>query len=277
VTAVALSLLAACCWGFGDFRGGLLSRRIAAISVLLVVEAVAFAGSLLILAGSGAALPGAESLAWAAAAGAAGGFGLVTLFRAMAIGRISVVAPISACGAGLPVIVGLISGEHPGTAALAGVAMGLAGCTLASQEEGEDGEAESRAALVFAVLATLGVGLYLTGMHYATEDAAVWWPLAVSRFGSLTVGLLALRSRATLPQRGDLPPLAVVGCADLAGSLTYALATTQGLLTLSAMLASLYPVVSVLLARGTLGERLGHTQFAGVACALAGVLLMATY
>src|SRR5690349_19126025 len=102
VTAVALSLLAALCWGFGDFRGGLLSRRIAPLSVLLVAQTVAFAGSLLILVASGAALPQEESLVWAAAAGAAGGFGLVTLFQAMAIGRISVVAPISACGAGMP-------------------------------------------------------------------------------------------------------------------------------------------------------------------------------
>ncbi len=278
MATVGLSLIAACLWGAADFRGGVLSRRIPALTVLLVVETVGLGGALLAVALSGASTSGLDSLAWAFGAGIAGALGLVTLYRAMALGKISIVAPISACGAGLPVVVGLVSGERPGPIPLAGIVLGLAGCALAAREQDADGDSgQARTAIVLAMLATIGIGIYLTGMHYATDESAIWWPLLVSRLGSVAVALAALSQRRTLPGRSDLPALALVGAGDFGGSLAYAGATSYGLLTLAAVLASLYPVVSVLLARLTLGERLLRIQLAGVVLALGGACLMATY
>lgn len=275
---VALSLMAAACWGAGDFKGGLLSRRMPALTVLLGVEATSLLAALTALALSGAEVPGGAALAWGFGAGVAGATGLALLYRAMALGQISVVAPISACGAGLPAIVGLASGESPGPLALAGIALGLLGCVLVAREPGRDGgDRPDGTAVALALLATIGIGVYLVGMDRATEEAAIWWPLLASRLGSLGVALVALAHRWRLPARGDLPALALVGLADFGGSALYVAATTQGLLTLAAVLAALYPVVSVLLARTILGERLGLAQQAGVGLALAGVCLMATY
>lgn len=277
MATVGLSLLAACFWGASDFGGGVLSRRIPALTVLLIVELVGLGGATAALLVSGAPLPDLGATAWSLGAGAAGALGLVTLYRAMAIGKISVVAPISACGAALPVIVGLSSGDKPGPIPLAGIALGLAGCILAAQEGAHDEGHYSRAAIPLALLATIGIGIYLTGMHYATDGNSIWWPLFISRIGSVTVALVALAKRRTVPDRADLPSLAFVGLADFGGALMYAAATTNGLLTLAAVLASLYPVVSVLLARVTLGERLVQIQLAGITLALTGVCLMATY
>jgi drug/metabolite transporter (DMT)-like permease len=277
MATVVLSLLAATCWGAGDFNGGLLSRRIGALTVLLGVEAIALAAAAIALAASGARVPGTAALAWGLGAGAAGAVGLVLLYRAMALGQISVVAPISACGAGLPVLVGLASGEDPGAAALAGIAIALVGCVLVAREQGA-GNGNGQGAVGLALLATVGIGIYLLGMDRATEEAAIWWPLLLSRVGSFGVALTAtLVRRGPLPAAADVPALALVGLADFGGSALYTAASAQGLLTLAAVLAALYPVVSVLLARGLLGERLTRPQLAGIALALSGVCLMATY
>jgi drug/metabolite transporter (DMT)-like permease len=278
MSTVVFSLFAACLWGASDFKGGVLSRTLPAFTVLLGVEVAGLGASALALAISGATLPSADSVAWSLGAGAAGAVALVLLFQAMAIGQISIVAPISGCGAVVPVVVGLAAGEQPGPLPLAGISLGLLGCLLASQESAAEAVGGSqRASIVLALLAMIGVGTYLTGIHYATEDTAIWWPLLLGRIGSVSVALLALAAgSATLP-RTELSGIAFVGLADFGASLAYAAATSKGLLTLAAVLASLYPVVSVLLARLTLHERLIPIQLAGVTLALVGACMMATY
>lgn len=281
MATVAFSLFAASLWGVSDFRGGVLSRRLSAFTVLIGVEMAGLAGSSVALAISGAGLPSLTSCVWAIGAGIAGAFGLVLLFQAMAVGMISIVAPISACGAGLPVIVGLATGERPGPLPLIGIFLGLAGCFLASREQDEGVEAPrstaGRTAIALALLAAVGIGIYLTGMHYATDGTTIWWPLFVSRLGSVSVAAVALSGRGEIPHGPDLLPVAFVGLADFGGALTYAAATSSGLLALAAVLASLYPAVSVILARLTLHERMLRIQLAGITLAVAGACLMATY
>jgi drug/metabolite transporter (DMT)-like permease len=256
-----------------------ISRRIPAFTVLLGVELTGLLAAALALAIAAAALPDAGAIAWSVGAGIAGAVGLVLLFRAMAVGQISIVAPISACGAGLPVIVGLAGGERPGAVPLAGIALGLIGCLLVSREPGVGTSPSShRASIALALLATLGIGAYLTGMHYATDHNSIWWPLLFARIGSVSVGLIALCGGAATIPRAGLGGIAFVGLTDFGGSLTYAAATSGGrLLALAAVLASLYPIVSVLLARVSLDEHLLGTQIAGVTVALLGVCMMATY
>jgi uncharacterized membrane protein len=278
VATVVFSLMAACLWGGSDFQGGVISRRIPAFTVLLGVELSGLAAAAVALAISGASLPGAASVAWSLGAGMAGAVGLVLLFRAMAVGQISIVAPISACGAGLPVVVGLVSGERPGAVPLTGIGFGILGCFLAAQEHTADVEGSpQRAGITLALLATIGIGAYLAGMHYATEETTIWWPLLFARLGSVSVALVSLAVGASTLPRTELRGIAFVGLADFGGSLTYAAATSQGLLALAAVLASLYPVVSVMLARVTLNERLIRIQLTGITLALVGACMMATY
>jgi drug/metabolite transporter (DMT)-like permease len=276
MAAIGLSLTAAYLWGVSDYLAGIRSRQLAGVTVLLVVEATGVIGAAVAVGLDGGPPPSLPALGWAVGAGAAGAVGLLALYRAMSIGQISVVAPISACGAGLPVVVGLASGEAPGSLALAGIALALAGCSLAARTPRDDARSAARASILLAVLAAGGVGLYFTGMSYAVADGGVWWPLLDARIAAVVVTVVALRNRGMLPRMADLPRLAPVGLTDLGASVAYALATIHGLLTLAAVLAALYPVVSVLLARVGLGERLDRGQATGVLLALVGVCLMAT-
>jgi drug/metabolite transporter (DMT)-like permease len=152
----------------------------------------------------------------------------------------------------------------------------LAGCSLAARTPRDDAGSAARASIVLAVLAAGGVGLYFTGMSYAVADDGVWWALLFARIAAVVVAVVALPNRGALPRMVDLPRLAPVGLTDLGASVAYALATIHGLLTLAAVLAALYPVVSVLLARVGLGERLDRGHAIGVLLALVGVCLMAT-
>jgi drug/metabolite transporter (DMT)-like permease len=263
-------------WGVSDYLGGVRTRTLSAVTVTLVVEIVGLLGMVTVVGLIG--VPGGTlaGMGWASGAGVAGVLALVALYRAMADGQISVVAPISACGAALPVVIGLASGERPGVLSLAGIVLALAGCALASRPPSEESHHGSRRSIGLALVAAIGVGLYLTGMRYAVEADGVWWPLMISRTAAVVAVLAVLVRRAPLPRRRDLPLIMPVAVTDLGATVAYAGAATSGLLALDAVLADLYPVVSVLLARVNLGERLNRTQAAGVVFALLGVCLMAT-
>ena len=275
--AIALGLGSSLFWGLADFGGGLQSRRFSVIAVLLVSQAVGLAGIALIVALSGEPAPSLGDL-WPAAAGGAGGLlALSAFYRALAIGTMSIVAPISATGSAVPVIVGLASGERPGAIQLAGI-VGV-GVVLASREAPHEDEARARAgraSIALALVAALGFGAFFVGMDRAA-DADVLWALLAARIagnlGLLTFVLVA-RPRLELPATA-LPALAAVGALDLAANALYAWGTTEGLLSVVAVLGSLYPVATVLLARGVLGERIRRVQEVGVVTALAGVVLIA--
>jgi drug/metabolite transporter (DMT)-like permease len=246
---------------------------------MLVSQAAGLVGIVAVVALSGEPAPAAAELAPAAAAGMAGALALSAFYRALAIGTMSIVAPVSATGAAVPVFVGLAGGERPGALQLAGIAAAVIGVVLASREDEHEQPAVAEAArrsVLLALVAALGFGSFFVGMD-AAADADVFWALLVARTASVTLLLAAaalLRpSLRTTP--ASLGVLVAVGFLDLSANGLYALATTEGLLSIAAVLGSLYPVTTVLLARAVLGERVRRVQEAGIATAMVGVVFIA--
>ncbi|HWT93478.1 MAG TPA: EamA family transporter [Solirubrobacteraceae bacterium] len=277
--AVLLALLASACWGVADFLAGLTSRRLASILVLLGQQAAGAAIAVAIVVAVGEGLPDGRAIAYSCAAGAAGALALGAFYQALAVGTMSVVAPISASGMTLPVAVGIASGDRPSAIQAAGLALTVAGVILAAREvpaePAEPGAAPSgasRRSILLALLAALGFGGFFS-LSDPAADASVLWLLVLSRtVAVLLIGAIVLATRPSgVPKARDAWPLALVGALDLAATGLYALANTEGLLSVVAVVGSLYPVATVLLARAVLHERLARVQALGVALAFAGV------
>jgi drug/metabolite transporter (DMT)-like permease len=220
-------------------------------------------------------LPSWTAVGWAALAGSAGIVALGAFYRALAIGTMSVVAPISATAAAVPVLVGLAEGERPGGLQIAGMAAALAGVILASREPVEEGcPPANRAAIGLALVAAAGFGTFFVGIDRASATAEVPWVIVVQRCCSVSLLVIAtLVVRPSLPRDGaSLLVLGAVGLLDLGANGLYALATTKGLLSVVSVLGSLYPAVTVVLARFVLAERIARVQEVGVVLALAGVV-----
>ena len=273
--AVALGLSSSLCWGLADFFGGLQSRKRAALAVLFVSQGIALALLIPFAFAVGGELPSATAAGWAALAGSAGIVALGAFYRALAIGTMSVVAPISATAAAVPVLVGLAEGERPSSLQITGMAIALAGVILASREPIEDGAAPpNRTAIGLALVAAAGFGTFFVGLDRASEGADVSWVIVVSRSCSLALLVIAaLVVRPALPRDGaSLAVLVMIGVLDLGANGLYALATQEGLLSVVSVLGSLYPAVTVVLARVVLAERVARVQEVGVVLALAGVV-----
>ncbi|MBE1587117.1 EamA family transporter [Nonomuraea angiospora] len=272
---VILATACAVVYGTADFFGGLATRRSQVLSVVVLSQV---AGLVLILA----LLPvlpgtaGAAALSWGLAAGLSGAAGLVLFYRALATGVMSVVAPTTAVtSAALPVVFGLATGERPAFWALVGVALALCSVLLVSQDRSTERRG-SRASVLTALAAGAGFGGFFILLAMAPDDAGLW-PLVGARVSSITtVALLALVTRRALrPGPGSLHIIVAAGVLDMAANVLYLLAQRGGLLSLVAVLVSLYPASTLLLARQVLGERLRAIQVAGVACALGAVALIA--
>jgi drug/metabolite transporter (DMT)-like permease len=240
-----------------------------------VSQAVALALLLPFALAVGDELPSLSAAAWAALAGSAGIVALGAFYRALAIGTMSVVAPISATAAAVPVLVGLAEGERPSTLQVAGMAIALAGVILASREPVEESAAPpNHAAIGLALVAAAGFGTFFVGIDKASATAEVPWVILVQRCSSLVLLVIAaLAVRPALPR--DVPSIALlgmIGVLDLGANGLYALATTEGLLSVVSVLGSLYPAVTVVLARFVLAERIARVQEVGVVLALAGVV-----
>ena len=272
MVAVALGLTASLAWGTADFLGGLKSRTLNLLAVLVASQAVA----LILLAAAtgirGDGPPAAGGLALAALAGAGGVLGLAAFYRGLAIGAMAVVAPIGGLGAVLPVAVGVATGERPGALAVAGIALALAGVVLSSREEG-DGGTRMAAGVGLALLAALGFGTFLTAMD-AAGDGDVLCALLMARCASVALlGVAVAIARPALGElRGHEGAVLAIGVLDMAANGLFALAATEGLVSVVAVLSSLYPVVTILLARAVLGERVRASQQLGVALVLVGVV-----
>lgn len=274
--AIALGLAASLSWGVADFLGGLKSRDLRVLTVLALSQAIALIVVALLVAMRGEPPPaGAEALA-ACVAGLVGIGGLAAFYRGLAVGAMAVVAPIAGTAAALPVIVGVASGERPGAAQSAGLALALAGVALASREGSpEDGSRRLAAGVGLAVVAALGIGGFFVAMDAAGEGDLLW-ALLLARSASVAVLLAAvIATRPPLAVRGgDAAALAGIGLLDLSANGLFAAASAEGLLSVVAVLASLYPVVTILLARAVLGERVMRPQAAGVVTVLVGVALI---
>jgi drug/metabolite transporter (DMT)-like permease len=275
--ALVLALGSSVVWGTADFAGGSLSRRLPVLGVTLVSQGAGFAALLVAVAVRGEV--GSRSLLLGLAAGVGGGLGLAAFYRALALGTMSVVSPIAACGALVPFVVSLATGERPSPIALAGAAAALAGAVLASLEERRAAAAspERARAVVLAVVAAIALGLFVYFLGLGSRQGDPLSTLVGARIGSLAVlvGVAALlRAPVSIP-RSSIAAVAAVGLADVSANALFAVASTHGLLALVSVLGSLYPVVTVLLAHVLLGERLTRAQRAGVALALGGVAVIA--
>jgi drug/metabolite transporter (DMT)-like permease len=275
--AVALALAASCCWGVGDFVSGLQSRSVPVPVVVYMVEGTGLALVLVVIVAIGEPPPGARDAVLGVLAGIAGVVGLACFLRALAIGTMSIVAPISATGVTLPVVVGLAAGDRLSTLVAVGIAVAVIGVVLASRERHDDAEraAAGRSSIALALAAAVGFGSY-----FALADAAagggVWWLLALSRVVPVpALALFAWTRGMRLPGRPRTLILMAAGTVDCTATGFYALATTKGALSIVAVVGSLYPVVTVVLARTFLSERIRPVQQIGVAAALAGVAMIA--
>jgi drug/metabolite transporter (DMT)-like permease len=279
MTSILLALVAAVSWGISDFTGGILTRRLALAQVLVVSQAVGFGMLLLLAALRGPPALDVSAIGFAVAASAAGLVGIGALYRGMAVGVVSVVAPISATGAALPVLFGVLRGERATLPQAVGIGLALIGVVLASRSADDKHDALGPGlvrGVGLAILAALGFGVFFILLHEASV-ADVLWVGVVQRLagvGMVTLLALALRTSLSIGWR-RVPGIAMVGVLDTSANVLYASASTTGLVSVAAVLASLFPVVTVILARVILHERLTATQTAGVACALVGVACIA--
>jgi drug/metabolite transporter (DMT)-like permease len=278
--AALLALLSSLSWGLSDFLGGFQSRRVPLLAVLVLSQSVALAILLVaVLAGAPTEHDLAATL-WAAGVGGLGLLGLLAFYRALAIGTMSVVAPISATGVAIPVLVGLASGERPGALQVAGIVLACGGVVLAAREAPTIDAAARRAgrtAIGLALVAAIGFGSFFAGIDRAEQTGDVAWVLLAARTADVALLLAACAVlRPALPRApATLGALAAVGVFDLLANLFFVLAAGRGLLSVVGVLSSLYPAVTVVLARIVLHERLTRTQGTGVAITLAGVIALA--
>jgi drug/metabolite transporter (DMT)-like permease len=273
--AIVLALGASLSWGLADFFGPLQGRKLGALRALVYVQLGGLVGIAVIVAIRGLG-PRNTLVLLAIPAAISGTLGLFAYYRGIAVGAISIVAPIAGVSAVLPVIVGIISGESPSAWQLAGIACALLGVFFAAREPRTDGDTRLAAGVGLAVLAAIGFGGYFPFMH-AAGNADFWWASLVFRMASTTVILIVVAIQRPNPlgvPRRVLPWLALIGFGDMFGNLLYAAASTSGLVSVTSVLASLYPIVTVLLARVLLQEHVARSQEAGIGLTLAGVALI---
>ncbi|HET9673708.1 MAG TPA: DMT family transporter [Gaiellaceae bacterium] len=270
--AIVLALGASVCWGVGDFLGGVSARRLRVLGVLAISQAAGFVAVALVAPFAGGDFLGTEASLAAVGAGCSGAIGLAALYRGMAVGAIGVVAPISASAAVIPVAVGITRGERPATIQLVGVALALIGVVLVSREHGQTGRLA--AGVPLALVAAAGFGSYFLFIDRASADDA-FWAVTVARLASSALALTAAAVAGALRvPRASLPVLIAVGLFDVGANVLLALALNEGFVSLVSVLASLYPVVTIMLAIAVLHERPGREQAIGGAAALVGVGLI---
>jgi drug/metabolite transporter (DMT)-like permease len=280
VHGLGLALSASLGWGIADFLGGLQARRVALLRVMVISQGLALLVLFAIVAIRGQGPP-AFARVWPAAAGGIGGIaGLTAFYRALAIGKMSIVAPIAATGVSIPVIVGIATGDHPAVLQLLGIGAAAVGVVLVSRETEHEpkspGARANRMSIALALVAALGFG----GLAVALRSAAqgdVLWALAVARGVGVSAVVLVFLARRPPPEPEPVPygVLALMGALDLTANGLYALATRHGLLSIVAVAASQYPLVTVVLARMLLHERVRRIQEIGIVAAVVGVALIA--
>ncbi len=273
MAAIALALGASLTWGLADFFGPLKGRSLGVLRVLFYVQLGGLAAIALIVAVRGKGPADAAALL-AIPAAISGTLGLYTYYRGVGVGAMSIVAPIAGISAVVPVIVGIASGDRPSPWQLGGIASALLGVFLASREPGRAGS-RLAAGVGLALLAAVGFGGYFPFMH-AAGNADYWWASLLFRLTSSSVILAAVTVRrpSLAVALVQVPILALIGIGDTLGNLLFAAASSSGLVSITSVLASLYPIVTVVLARIVLAERVARSQEAGIGLTLAGVALI---
>jgi drug/metabolite transporter (DMT)-like permease len=268
---LAFGLASGLVWGTADFLGGVFTRRLTLAAVTVGSQ---LAGLVAILAAA-VVIGGLDgrSVAIGLSSGACGAVGVSAFYRALATGTISIVSPVSACGALVPVGLALATGERPGTLALAGSAVGLAGAVLASVHEIRGEHPAARSSMTLALVAAFGIGGFLWFLGRAADGGHTLSALLGARIGSITLlglGILLTRSSIAIP-RSQIPAVACIGLLDTGANGLFAVAIQHGYITVVSVLGSEYPLATVILAHAFLGERITPPQLVGVALVLTGV------
>lgn len=270
---VLFGLAASISWGTGDFSGGLASRRAHVFSVVLAAYAVGMVILPVLALAWSEPLPSWRDALWGASAGLAGTLGLTAFYRALAIGRMGINAPITAVlAASLPVIFSAFTQGLPGPLQLAGFVLALLSVALVSRPERASSRPEG---LGLALLAGLGFGGFLILIGQVSAHA-IFWPLASARITSLLFMIVFVRIRGEqmVPKKSVFPLILLAGSLDVAGNVFFILAAHAGRLDVASILSSLYPAVTVLLAAIILRERVSRIQAIGIALALGAILLI---
>jgi len=284
LVAVASSLM----WGVADFLGGKASRRLSALLVVLISQATGLVAALLTATVTGSFRDPQGYLIWGAGAGLAGGCAVVLFYRALAIGTMGVVAPLAALGVIVPVVIGLFSGTMPSVVALVGIVVAIGGVVVTARGNTSTARSPGHGrSIVLALGSAVGFGL----LQYAISGGSQYSTVMTMVMMRVTsVPLLAVVAYTTLRKaRGGsdvtgggrrlpiwlLTLIAVIGLFDVSANLLFAFATVSGELAIVAVLGSLYPAVTVLLAKIIDHERMSRGQNFGVGVALAGVAMIA--
>ncbi|MFF4448968.1 EamA family transporter [Streptomyces sp. NPDC001502] len=281
------ALATAVLWGLADFGGGLLTRRIPALTVVVVSQVVTVVVLGAVVLGTGAWREAGPQLWFAVGAGLVGPVAMLGFYKALALGPMGVVSPLGSLGVVVPVTAGLLLGERPGLGQFAGIAVAVVGIVLAGGPELR-GAPVQRQAVILTLVAAFGFGAVMALISEASSSVTgLFLALFVQRVTNVAVGGAALwtQTRRGIPALpagagpkllwGLLPALAFVGLADVAANGTYSIAAQNGPVTLAAVLSSLYPVITALAAFAVLKERLRTVQAAGAGLALAGTVLLA--
>jgi uncharacterized membrane protein len=274
VLAIALAIGSSLVYGVSDFLGGLKSRSLALLTVLIVSQGTALVLLAAIVLSTGGNPPEGRYLLYGALAGVSEAVGVAALYRGLAVGVMSVVAPIAATAPVVPVVAAIALGELPEPIQGAGIGLAVAGVALISYSAPwESGMRALGPSVLFGLLTALGFGGFLVAMDAASEGE-VQWALLMARLVSVAAfAAVFVATRARLEVgRGELPVLALIGGLIIAADAMYAFASREGLLSVVAVLSSLYPVVTIALARVYLNERIERFQQLGVAVALGGVV-----
>ena len=276
--AALLGLTSALSWGIGDFAGGLASRKVGAYRTVMYGEAIGLIFILLALPFTDEPFPDSHTLKWSIAAGIVGAIGLIAFFEAMRTGRISVVAPISALmGAIIPVVVGSFVDGLPQPIVFLAFALALIAVVLISREKDEENAQKNGHYLYLPSLAGIGFGFYFVFMHEASQNLVIGPLIAARSAGMLSIVFFLLLKKEKLSIKpGNWRLLTVNAFFDVGGNAFYILAGQVGRLDISAVLASLYPGMTVFLAWLILKEKLQLSQWIGIILAFVAIILMTT-
>jgi drug/metabolite transporter (DMT)-like permease len=269
-----LSLAAAATWGAADFSGGMAAKRVNAFGVVVVAHGTGLGFMLLLALLAGEPLPGRSSLLWGIAAGLVGGIGLAVFYKALAVGKMGINAPLSAViTAVLPVLFSFGTEGLPRATQLIGFGLAFLGIWLVAAQTGSGGRPQG---IGLAIIAGIGFSGFLLFMKLAALTA-VFWPLVSARAASalLMLTILLISRKEWKPATGSLRYMLIAGVLDSGANALYVAATQHGRLDVAAVLSSLYPASTVVLARVLLNERLSRPQSTGIVAALIAIPLIA--
>jgi drug/metabolite transporter (DMT)-like permease len=273
VTGIVLALAASLSWGIADFVGPVKARVLGTLRVLIYAQVAGFVGIAILLAVKRAPVPGPEVLL-AIPASLSGTLGLYAYYRGVIAGAVSIVAPVAGASAVIPVIIGIATGDRPGPLPFVGILCALFGVALASREPG-DNDRRLAAGVGLALLAAVGFGFYFPFMHVAGNEDPWWASMIFRGFSTALVAIAVLARRPPLHLgRTELAVVILVGLGDMMGNLLFAASSGHGLVSVTSVLASLYPIVTIVLARIVLHEHVASIQRVGVVLTLTGVALI---